>query len=79
VDNLDSWPDVKARASVVHLLASRGASLRELAKAANNDTAVLIAAIAYPSGQPCTDDTVPGEVVQHRLKRLVRALSHLPA
>ena len=75
MEHVNPWPDIRARARVVHALACGGASLLELARMAGNDPVVVIAALTYDETSPRDNPLVPREVVVHRLQRLVRAMS----
>lgn len=74
MDGASTWTDVRARANVLRSVASGGAGFGELARLSGNDPAVVVAAISLQHETPCRGGTVPGEVVLHRLQRLLRAM-----
>jgi hypothetical protein len=71
----DSWHDVHARARVVHILACGGAEMDELARLADHDPAVAVAAIAYDRSHPREHGGMPRQEVSMRLFGLLRALA----
>lgn len=78
MSSTDSWHDVQARARVVHIMACGGAPLEELAKRADNDPAVAVAAIAYDRANPQSNSLMPHQEVVLRLFGLLRALTAQP-
>lgn len=78
MNSTDTWHDVYARARVVHILACGGAPMEELARLADNDPAVAVAAIAFDRDHPRETSRMPHQEVVHRLFGLLRALTPQP-
>lgn len=79
MSSTDSWHDVQARARVVHIMACGGAPLEELARYADHDLAVAVAAIVYDRANPQANSPMPHQEVGLRLFGLLRALTAQPA
>lgn len=78
MDIADSWHDVYARARVVHILACGGAPMAELARVADHDPAVAVAAIAFDRDHPRETSRMPHQEVVLRLFGLLRVLTPQP-
>ncbi len=73
-----SWANVQARARLVHALACGDADMRELAPLADNDPAVLVAAIVYESDHPLDYSVVSRACVVRRLQVCLQSLMQQP-